>query len=100
MRPHVGPLNTFYSGSDLVLNFHVGPQRGGTRSCQRKGEHYKGALGGPPTTQLGRPHRVHPSYCHGRLRAVPQDIPEVPPPFLSQELQEPGGESGGLALVS
>ena len=95
-----GPSTLSIQARILVLNFHIGPQRGGTTSCQRKGEHYKGALRGPPTTQLGRPHRVHPSYCHGRLRAVPQDIPEVPPPFLSQELQEPGGESRGLTLVS
>ena len=100
VRQRVEPLSAFCGGWDLVLNFHAGPQRGGTRSCQGQGEHYKGALRVPPATQLGGPHRVHPSYCHRRLRAVPQDTPELPPPFFSQELQEPGGEGRGLRLVS
>lgn len=100
VRQRVEPLSAFCGGWGLVLNFHAGPQRGGTRSCQGQGEHYKGALRGPPATQLGGPHRVHPSYCHRRLRAVPQDTPELPPPFFSQELQEPGGEGRGLQLVS
>ena len=78
MRPHVGTLSAFCSGSHLFLSFHAGPQRGGTRSCQDKGEHYKGTLRGPPTTQLGGPHRVHSSYHPIRLRAVPQDTPKVP----------------------
>ena len=78
MRPHVGTLSAFCSGSHLVLSFHAGPQRGGTRSCQDKGEHYKGTLTGPHTTQLGGSHRVHSSYHPRRLRAVPQDTPKVP----------------------
>ena len=78
VQPHVGTLSAFCSGSHLVLSFHAGPQRGGTRSCQDKGEHYKGTLRGPPTAQLGGPHRVHSSYHPRRLRAVPQDTPKVP----------------------
>ena len=30
---------------------------------------------------------------------MPQDTPELPPPFFSQELQEPGGEGRGPRLV-
>lgn len=41
VRPHVGTLSAFCSDSGLVLSFHAGPQRGETRSCQEKGEHYK-----------------------------------------------------------
>ena len=96
VRQRVEPLSAFCSVSGLVLSFPEGPQRGGTRLCWGKGEHYKGALRGPPTTQLRGPHRVHPSYRQRMLRAVPQDTTEVPPPFLSQELQEPGGEGRHL----
>ena len=40
--------------------------------------HYKGALRGPPTPQLGGPRRVHPSHCNRRQKSVPQSTPEVP----------------------
>ena len=92
MWPHVETLSAFCSDSGLVLSFHAGSQRGGTRSCQDKGEHYKGTLRGPPTTQLGGPHRVHSSYHPIRLRAVPQDTPEVPLHFGGSRNQEAKAE--------
>lgn len=85
MRPHVGPLSAFFPVSGLVLRFPPGPQRGGTRLCQGKCKHERGALKGPLTTQLRDPHSVHPLYCQRMLRAVPRDTTEVPLHF-SQEL--------------
>ena len=60
VRPYVGPLSAFCSDSGLVLSFTAGPKRGKSRPCQGKSVHYKGTPMGPPTAQLGRPHRVHP----------------------------------------
>ena len=100
VTPHVGPLSTFCPGLGLVLSFPAGPQRGGTRPCQEKSEHYTWAPMGLPTWDLEGPHRVHPSYQHRRLKSVPQSTLEVLPPFLSQELQEPGGEGWGLWPMS
>ena len=100
LRPHVGPLSAFSSVSGLVLHFPPGPQRGGPRFCQGKGKHYKEALRGPLTTQLWGPDSVHPSYDQRVLTALPQDTTEVPHLFLSQELQEPGGEGRSLRPVS
>ena len=96
--PNVGPLSTFCTDSGLVLSYPTGPQRGRSRPCQGKGENHKGALRGPPTPQLGRPHRIHSSK-HKRPRAVPHSTHKVSRSFLSQELQEPGGETRGLKPV-
>ena len=70
VRPHVGALSAFCSDSGLVLSFPAGPQRGRSRPCQRKSGHYKGTPMGPPSAQLGRPHRVHPLD-------YPRDVPSI-----------------------
>ena len=70
VTPHVGPLSTFCPGLGLVLSFPAGPQRGRSRPCQRKSGHYKGTPMGPPSAQLGRPHRVHPLD-------YPRDVPSI-----------------------
>ena len=82
VRPHVGPISAFSSDSGLVLSFPAGLQRGGTRSCQGKGEHYKGARRGLPTPQLGggtsqSPPLLPAQKAQGYVSVYPPGVPSM-----------------------
>ena len=97
--PHVGTLSAFCTYSGLVLRYPAGPQRGGSRPCQGKGGTTREPRGDHPPKTVGASQNS-PLLPAQKAQVCATVYPRGAPPFLSQGLQEPRGEGGGLRSKS